>query len=153
MNKKTCFLIPLLFVLLAVSNPFVSFSQDSASVFPWTPDQVMEPAGLAAKIKNGDAVLILNTGPVDDIRGAVNIGPVEEKKNLRKLKRYLRDIPKDQEIVFYCGCCAMAGCPNIKPAYYLLKKEGFTRFKILDIKETLAEDWISKGYPMAKISR
>lgn len=150
MNKKTGFIIPLLFTLLGAMNSGDIFGQNSGRSFPWTADQVMEPADLVAKIKSGDSILILNTGPVDDIRGAVNIGPVEEKRNVRKLKAYLRNVPKDTPIVFYCGCCAMATCPNIKPAFYLLKKQGFTHFKILDIKETLATDWISKGYPMAK---
>jgi hypothetical protein len=150
MNKKTGFLIPLFFTLLGLGHHALCFGQNGAESFPWASNQVMEPAELAAAIKSGDSVLILNTGPVDDIQGAVNIGPVEEKKNLRKLKKYLRVIPKDKEIVFYCGCCAMATCPNIKPAFYLLQKQGFTHFKILDIKETLAADWISKGYPMSK---
>jgi hypothetical protein len=126
------------------------FGQNKISHFPWTADQVIEPAVLASEIKSDSAnnILILNTGPVDDIKGAVNIGAVEEKKNIRKLKRFLKDIPKDQAIVFYCGCCNMQTCPNIVPAFNLLKKEGFTHFKILDIKENLSEEWISKGYPM-----
>jgi len=126
-----------------------SFAQDASRRVPWTPDQVVEPAELAARINTDTALLILNTGPVDDIRNAVNIGAVQEKKNLRKMKQMLRKVPRDKEIVFYCGCCAMATCPNILPAYNLLREMGFTNFKILDIKETLAEDWMSKGYPMA----
>lgn len=126
------------------------FGQNKTSHFPWTADQVIEPATLASEIKADAAnnILILNTGPVDDIKGAVNIGAVEEKKNIRKLKRFLKDVPKDKSIVFYCGCCNMETCPNIVPAFDLLKKEGFTNFKILDIKENLSEEWISKGYPM-----
>ncbi|HET8573206.1 MAG TPA: rhodanese-like domain-containing protein [Edaphocola sp.] len=127
-----------------------SFAQDGPKR-PWTKNQVIQPAQLAAEINADSAgdILILNTGPVDDIKGAVNIGPVEYKKNVRKLKKYLRHIPKDQAIVFYCGCCSMETCPNIMPAFDLLKKEGFTNFRILNIEENLSEDWISKDYPMA----
>lgn len=126
-----------------------SFAQDSQNR-PWTQDQVLQPEQLAAEIAADSAtnILILNTGPVDDIKGAVNIGAVEYKKNVRKLKKFLRNIPKDQAIVFYCGCCKMETCPNIVPAFDLLKKEGFTNFKILNIEENLSEDWIAKGYPM-----
>lgn len=128
-----------------------SFGQDTTKSFPWTSDQVIEPATLAAELNSDSAanLLILNTGPVNDIKDAVNIGPVEERKNVRKLKRFLKDVPRDKPIVFYCGCCSMETCPNIVPAFELLKKKGFTNFKILDIKENLSEEWIAKGYPMA----
>lgn len=145
--KKSIWGLLLCFFIFGLQN---SFAQDNLNR-PWTKDQVIEPAQLATKITSDSAghILILNTGPVDDIKGAVNIGPVEYKKNVRKLKKYLQNIPKDQAIVFYCGCCSMETCPNIVPAFNLLKKEGFTNFKILNIEENLSEDWISKGYPMA----
>lgn len=148
--KKSMLGLLLCFFIFGLQN---SFAQDSQNR-PWTKDQVVEPAQLAAEITADSAgnILILNTGPVDDIKGAVNIGAVEYKKNVRKLKKYLRNVPKDKAIVFYCGCCKMETCPNIVPAFELLKKEGFTNFKILNIEENLSEDWVSKGYPMANNS-
>ena len=90
----------------------------------------------------------MNIGPVDDIKDAVNIGAIEHKKELKKLKKYLKHQDKDRAIVFYCGCCSMETCPNIKPAYALLDKMNFTNFKILNIEENLKIDWMDKGYPM-----
>jgi len=114
--------------------------------------QYIEPLELATLLESPDAgnMLILNTGPVNDIRGAVNIGAVSEAKNLKKLKKLLRKLPKDKEIVIYCGCCPLAGCPNIQPAYDLLTEMNFTNYKVLNLREDLKTDWIDKGYPMAK---
>ena len=96
----------------------------------------------------GDQYLILNTGPVNDIKNAVNIGAVEEKKNVKKLKKYLKNIPKDTPIVYYCGCCPFATCPNLLPAARLLEKMGFTNYRALDLPKSLKLDWMEKGYPM-----
>lgn len=117
---------------------------------PWSSDQVMQPEELVRIIEadKDQHLLILNIGPVDDIKNAVNIGPAEEKYFYKELKKYLKDLDKNQEVVFYCGCCKMETCPNVKPAYELFSKMGFTNFKILDIQENLKVDWINKGYPM-----
>ncbi len=110
----------------------------------------IQPDSLATAINTGadSAILILNTGPVDDILHAINIGAVSEKPNLKKLKKYLKDVPKDKEIVIYCGCCPFATCPNLDPAYDLLSSMKFENFKILKLDDDLKMDWIDKGYPM-----
>ncbi len=56
--------------------------------------------------------------------------------------------PRNKEIVIYCGCCPLSGCPNIEPAYRKLEEMKFSNFKILDLPQDLQEDWIDKGYPM-----
>lgn len=108
------------------------------------------PETLAEIINNNSEpnIVIFNTGPVDDIKGAINIGAIEEKKNLKKLKKALRKLPKDTHIVYYCGCCPFATCPNLLPADELLKKKGFTNFQALDLPDALKIDWMNKGYPM-----
>lgn len=108
-------------------------------------------AELAQKIQNKEAEqwIILNTGPVNDIEGAKNIGAVENKKNLRKLKRFLKKVPRHTPIVYYCGCCPFATCPNLLPAAKLLEEMGFTNFRALDLPKSLKLDWMEKGYPMA----
>lgn len=110
------------------------------------------PDSLAALMTSGadSNILILNTGPVDDILHAVSIGAVSETKNLKKLKKYLNKVDRDKEIVIYCGCCPFAGCPNINPAYNLLAKMGFTHFRVLRLDDDLKMDWIDKGYPLAE---
>ena len=111
----------------------------------------IEPLELATLLESPDAgnTLILNTGPVNDIKGATNIGAVSEAKNLKKLRKLLRKQPKDKEIIIYCGCCPLASCPNIQPAYDMLEEMSFTNYKVLRLDEDLKVDWIDKGYPMA----
>ena len=150
MLKKISFpFMAMLFACFILASAFQK--KDDTAANPWTADQVIQPAALAQEITADSTqhLLVLNIGPVDDIKGAVNIGPVEKKKNLRALKRFLKKQPKDKEIVFYCGCCEMETCPNILPAFEILDKMGFTNFKILNIEKNLDQDWISKGYPMA----
>lgn len=139
----------LLLLLLPLSIAFTAFKKQGTG--KWTRDQLISPEGLAQKMKSGDAggILILNTGPVENIAGAVNIGAVEEEANIQKLEQFLAAQPRDKEIVIYCGCCPLAGCPNIEPAFNKLQQMQFTHFKILNLPQDLQEDWIDKGYPMA----
>lgn len=127
-----------------------SFAQTATKNTPWKENQVILPATFAAEMQAGraDSVLIINAGSVDNIKGAVRVGPLTNKKNEAHLMQVLKGVPKDQSIVIYCGCCPMEHCPNIRPAFHFLQKKGFTNFKILDIGESLSADWISKGYPM-----
>lgn len=126
-----------------------SFSQER---IPWIKSDLMKPSQLSTEIKNGKAsnTLILNVGSVEDIKGAVNFGAMLSEDNMQKFKHYLAKVPKDQSIVIYCGCCPIDVCPNVKPAYNFLKKNGYANFKILNLKDNLNIDWTSKGYPMKK---
>lgn len=135
-------------LLIPVSIALSAFQAKGSG--QWQPDQLISPEVLVQKIKSGEAthMLILNTGPVENIPGAVNIGEVEKAANVKKLAKFLADQPRDKEIVIYCGCCPLAGCPNIAPAYKKLEQMKFTNFKILNLPQDLQEDWIDKGYPM-----
>lgn len=139
----------LLLFLLPLCIVFMAFKKNSSG--KWTKDQLISPKVLAQKMKAGEAggMLILNTGPVENIAGAVNIGAVEEEANVQKLEQFLAVQPRDKEIIIYCGCCPLAGCPNIEPACNKLQQMKFTNFKILNLPQDLQEDWIDKGYPMA----
>lgn len=110
----------------------------------------ISPQELAHKIQNNEAQqwIIINTGPVNDIAGAINIGAVEQKKNVKKLRRFLKKIPRHTPIVYYCGCCPFATCPNLLPAAKLLQDMKFTNYRALDLPKSLKLDWIEKGYPM-----
>ena len=92
--------------------------------------------------------MIFNIGPVQQIKGAVAIGPASAQANLDKLKKQLTKLPKDKEIVIYCGCCPFRRCPNVRPAFELLKQMKFTNAKLLNLPTNLNDDWISKSYPM-----
>ena len=117
---------------------------------PWTAKELKDPAALAATLADAKAVkpVILNIGPVQQIKGATAIGPMGVNENVNKLKQYLAKVPKDKEVIIYCGCCPFRRCPNIRPAFDLLKKMKFANAKVLDLPANLQEDWISKGYPM-----
>jgi len=140
----TCGITGLLALLIGLS----AFKKDELG--SWKEKQLMLPELLAGRIAKGDTsnLLILNTGPVEDIKGAVNIGAVEDAKNLTRLKDYLQQVPKDKEIVLYCGCCPLSVCPNLHPAYDMLTGMRFSNYKVLRLTHDLQEDWIDKGYPV-----
>jgi thiosulfate/3-mercaptopyruvate sulfurtransferase len=117
---------------------------------PWTEKELKDPAALAKTLKDAKAVppAIFNVGPVDQIKGAIHIGPASNADNLDALRKQLEKLPKDKEVVIYCGCCPFRRCPNVRPAFELLKEMKFTRPRLLNLPTSLNEDWVGKGYPM-----
>ena len=117
----------------------------------WTQKDLMQPADLAASIANPKAkkVYIFNIGVVEDIKGAKNIGGASDKANLEKFKQELSKLSKSSQVVVYCGCCPFERCPNIRPAFNLMKSMGFINGKLLNIPTNLKQNWIDKGYPLA----
>lgn len=116
----------------------------------WTPAQLIQPADLASMIKNpkSQKPVIFNIGVEDDIKGAQNMGAASEKANLETFKKALTKIPKNALVVVYCGCCPFNKCPNVRPAFQLVKDSGFKNARLLNLSTNLKTDWISKGYPM-----
>ncbi len=94
--------------------------------YPWTESELLEPAFLAANLKQAPAKwpLVLNIGAVEDIKGAKHIGAVSEDKNIKALKSSVAALSKNTMVIIYCGCCPFTKCPNIKPAFLNLKKWG-----------------------------
>jgi hypothetical protein len=153
--KKICLHI-LLCTLLAGLTTLKSKAQTSSSVpqvelgSPWTNDQLLEPSELVKGIKAGETkMLVLNIGAVEDIKGAKHIGAVSNIQNMEKLKSAVNGLPKNMELVIYCGCCPFVKCPNVRPAFLELKKLGFNNVKVLNIPTNLKTNWIAKGYPLA----
>ena len=122
----------------------------SQSDEPWTDKQLKDPAVLAAAIADAKTPkpVIFNIGPVQQIKGAIDIGPASKSANLEKLKQQLAKLPKDKEVIIYCGCCPFSRCPNVRPAFELLQKMKFKNGKLLNLPSNLKDDWISKGYPL-----
>ncbi|MBZ5859401.1 rhodanese-like domain-containing protein [Flavihumibacter profundi] len=141
----------LLTVLLMTAISFSSCGQ-ATSAEPWTANQLMPPSELAKMIndKNASQPVVLCIGPGAVIKGSIDIGPAQEKENLAKLKEQLSKLPKDANIVIYCGCCPFAHCPNVRPAFQMLKDMKFTNQKLLNLSTNIKTDWIDKGYPVAK---
>ena len=146
--KKMILLLSLCAILFSTHV----IAQENSDV--WRLEQLMAPSDLASVIKNPsvNAPLIISVGPSGLIKGAINIGPTNEKENLKKLKQLLLNENRDREIVIYCGCCPFKNCPNVRPAFSLLNSMRFTNHKLLDLPHNLKADWINYGYPMNKDS-
>lgn len=116
---------------------------------PWNSNQLMKPSTLAERINNHkvENLLILSVGPGALIKGSVDIGETHEQQNIDKLKSYLCDIPRDREVVVYCGCCPFDKCPNIRPAFKILKELKFKNAKLLNLSENIKVNWLDKNYP------
>ncbi|WP_432714924.1 rhodanese-like domain-containing protein [Pedobacter sp.] len=116
----------------------------------WQKSQLMEPATLVDLLKGAEAKrpIIYNIGFVSDIPGAENLGAANAQKGLEQLKKAVQDVPKDKLVVIYCGCCPFEHCPNVLPAYTLLKSLGYSQAKVLNLPTSLKADWLNKGYPL-----
>lgn len=148
-NKKQ---LRLLLTILLIVGISVSSIGQASNTEPWTANQLMPPADLAKVIndKNAHQPTVFSIGPDALIKGSIDIGPARDKENLTKLKERLSKLPKDANIVIYCGCCPFEHCPNIRPAFQLLKEMKFTNQKLLSLQKNIKVDWIDKGYPVSK---
>ncbi|MBP8822687.1 MAG: rhodanese-like domain-containing protein [Flavobacteriales bacterium] len=149
MNNKTVSFLSLA-VIGMIAMACQAFSPDQGHD-PWTAQQLMPPAELAKQIKEGKAAEfhVFNIGPSGAILGSVEIGEGRDSGNIAKLKTRLSELPKDANVVVYCGCCPFKNCPNVRPAMKLINEMQFTNGKLLDLRENLKVDWIDQGYPMA----
>jgi hypothetical protein len=125
-------------------------SQNAAD--PWAKSDLMETAALAQEIRSAKPPQVLCVAfPVlyrsKHILHAVEAGPGFKPEGLEVLKKAAGALPKDADIVIYCGCCPMVKCPNIRPAYRTLREMGFTHIRVLNIPTNMHEDWYSKDYP------
>ena len=80
------------------------------------------------------------------IPGSVYAGPGQSAAGLAMLKAEAGKLPRDREVVVYCGCCPWDRCPNVKPAVDLLKQMGFAKAKALYLATGFKADWMDKGY-------
>src|ERR1035437_3101339 len=65
------------------------------------------------------------------IPGSVYAGPGQSEAGRAMLKAEAGKLPRDREVVVYCGCCPWDRCPNVKPAVDLLNQMGFAKVKVL----------------------
>lgn len=119
---------------------------------PWPKANLMEPVQLAQEIRSAKPPAIICVAfPVlyrsKHILHAVAAGPGYTPEGITALKQAVTKLPKDADIVLYCGCCPMVKCPNIRPAYSTLKEMGFTHVRVLDIPTNMHTDWYEKNYP------
>jgi thiosulfate/3-mercaptopyruvate sulfurtransferase len=138
-------------ILIILSSAFLSCSKSDKENEPWSQSQLMEPSDLAQILKDTTKKqpLIIDIGFFGGIKNSIRIGPAREKANVDKLREFLNKYPKDADIVIYCGCCPFKDCPNIRPAFNLIKELNFSNAKLLDLPHNLKTDWSDKGYPLA----
>lgn len=122
---------------------------------PWMPSEIMEPAALAKALQGPHPPLILSVAfPVlyrnRHILHAIDANAASKPEGIDTLKKLVANMPKDSDLVIYCGCCPMTKCPNVRPAFRTLKGLGFTHVRVVDIPTNMHEDWYSKDYPSEK---
>ena len=142
MNKQ------IVFLLLALVSTAFAFTKSAQE--PWTKDQLIEPSQLSGILNDPSAKqpILYSIGFGGGIKNSVDIGPVKDSINLNKWKKDLEKLPKNADIVIYCGCCPFEYCPNIRPAFQLLNEMKFANQKLLNLPHNLKMDWIDKGYPV-----
>lgn len=129
---------------------FISFITKAQNPPNWTDKQLVEPATLAAQIKEGkDVPYIISVGPGAVIPGSHKMGMASTEEGAKALNATLDSLPKTTKLVIYCGCCPFEHCPNVRPAINALKEKGFTNYYLLNLPTNVKTDWISKGYPTA----
>ena len=118
--------------------------------FTYTTEKLMDPAKLATLLNTPAAKkpIILNVGPSAPLPGSLLIGNAEDPANKEKLKSSLKNIPKNSEVVLYCGCCKLEDCWNIHEADKVLSSLGYTQYKILNLPTDFSKDWVDKKYPL-----
>jgi 3-mercaptopyruvate sulfurtransferase SseA len=141
-------------VLVAASVACAGGGAGSSSGWPWGNDSVT-PADFAKELAaapDADKPVIVCTAPpflyrTAHIPGAVLHGPASSPGGLNSLTKWADALPRNANVVIYCGCCPLAACPNLAPAYKALKGMGFARVRVLLLEENFKASWIDRGYP------
>jgi thiosulfate/3-mercaptopyruvate sulfurtransferase len=113
---------------------------------------LVQPKDVAARLATKDAPTILYVGPnvlyrSKHIPGSIYGGMAARPEGMESLKAVAGKLPRDRELVIYCGCCPWDKCPNIKPAIEELKRMGFSKVKALYLGTGFGKDWVDAGYP------
>ncbi len=117
----------------------------------WTSKQLTEPSDLAVVLKEDkDVPVIFSVGPGAVIPNSIDIGMVKDAENLAKFKEQVSKLPRESNILIYCGCCPFERCPNVRPAISVLQNLKFTNYHLLDLPHNIKTDWIDKGYPTSE---
>jgi hypothetical protein len=150
-SMKTPSVASLLAAAVLVAGSGACGGTADSSVWPWGPNSVT-PADFVKELAGADKPVIVCTAPpflyrVAHIPGAVLHGPASSPDGLNSLTKWADTLPRTANVVIYCGCCPLAQCPNLAPAYAALKSLGFTRVRVLLIQENFKTDWVDPGYP------
>ncbi|HEY1897181.1 MAG TPA: rhodanese-like domain-containing protein [Terracidiphilus sp.] len=159
--KHGCRWMLLLTLFLAMVAVAVVLAQESAgassSAASIPESRLIQPEALAQLLKGGEKEkpVILQVGSrvmfaQAHIPGSDYAGPGSQASGIQSLENTVASLPKDRQLVLYCGCCPWSRCPNVGPAYKRLHDLGFTNVKVLYIANNFGDDWVNKGYPAVK---
>ncbi len=134
----------------------LSHAEDSGDL--WSGSQTVEPAALAKELAapahpNEPVVVCVGFRPLYQgahIPRAEFHGAASSEQGLAELKKWAQTIPKGSNVVLYCGCCPLAHCPNLRPAFTAMRDMGFSNLRVLILPNDFNTDWIEKGYPVEK---
>lgn len=135
--------------------PALAFADDSSD--PWPREALSEPSQIAATLgqSGGTKPAVFYVGFPNlysgaHLRGAMLAGPGSKPAGLDRLREASGKLSRSQPITIYCGCCPFEKCPNIRPAYRLLKEQGFTDIRVMHVPTNLHTDWVAKGFPTVR---
>lgn len=116
---------------------------------------LLAAAELVPMLSQSEPPLVLQVGShvmyaQAHIPGSEYTGGAATPEGIDNLRKRVADVPSKRVIVLYCGCCPWGRCPNIRPAYHLLQTLGFTNVKVLYLPQNFGEDWVAKGFPVAR---
>lgn len=122
------------------------------STEPWGA-QTVSAADLVKELAGGDKPVVVCVAPPSmysraHIPGAVLHGPASEPAAQARLTAWAQPLPRATRLVVYCGCCPLAYCPNLRPAFKALNGMGFTHLRVLVLPENFGTDWVERGYPV-----
>jgi hypothetical protein len=125
---------------------------------PWTASQIVQPAELVKEL-NGvpptERPIVVCVGmrtyfKAAHVPGAVLHGPAMLPAGLDDLKKWAEGLSRKANLVVYCGCCPLSGCPNLRPGFLVLREMGFQHLRVLTVPNSFATDWVEKGYPVER---
>ncbi len=143
--------------LVAMACAFAARFVVAAVTDPWTAEQTVQPAQFVEELRQQKTPhpLVIYVGVRTlynggHIPGAVYYGPGSSEQGISDLKKFAATLPKDSDVVLYCGCCPLEKCPNLRPAFTTLKEMGFARLRVLLLPTSFNVDWVEKGYSVEK---
>jgi hypothetical protein len=155
-----CFSAPVSFLLWCAGLALIAFAlriANAAPADPWTPQQTVQAPQFVAELQQekDPQVLVIYVGVRTLYNGghiprALYYGPGSTEQGIADLKKYATTLPKNSEVVLYCGCCPLVKCPNLRPAFTALRDMGIARLRVLLLPTSFHVDWAEKGYPVQK---
>lgn len=140
--------------LLSVVAAACAAGSPDSQTEPWGSNTIAA-AELVKELSSADKPVVVCTAPASMYRmahipGAVLHGPASDPRAYSELTTWAQSLPRTSSVVIYCGCCPLAYCPNLRPAYNAIKDMGFARVRVLILPENFGTDWVERGYPVER---